>query len=161
MAQHTFRPALRTPRKRDGFALQEARQLLEAARGERLEPLFAFLLYSGLRPAEAFGLRWVDADMIAGTLSVRWGIGEINGTMVVGSPKNRRGRRTFALLPSALMALQRQQVQQQGERQRVGRVEKGLVFAATNGQPVHQSNVNRAFQRVRERAGVRNRPCTA
>ena len=75
-----------------------------------------------------------------------------------GLPKTERGSRTFALLPSALMAMQRQQVQQQVERQRTGWVEEGFVFAATNGHALHLSNVNRAFQRIRGRAGVRPLP---
>ena len=41
---------------------QQARALLDAANGERLEAAFVLLLCLGLRKGEAFSLRWADID---------------------------------------------------------------------------------------------------
>ncbi len=144
------RPAQRSPRKREGFSLAEARGILEAAQGERLEPLFAFLLHSGLRPAEALGLHWSDVDMESGYLSVRRDMVEVGGTMVVGRPKTQRSARTFVMLPQAVADLRRQQAVQ-------GRA-ADLVFPADNGHALRTSNMDRVFRRIRDRAGVRPLP---
>src|SRR5207248_5063687 len=50
---------------------QEARRLLDAARGDRLEALYSVALALGLRQGEALGLKWSDIDMDAGVLRIR------------------------------------------------------------------------------------------
>jgi len=154
------RPAQRSPQKRAGFTLDEARRILEAAQGERLEPLFAFLLHSGLRTAEALGLRWEDVDMDAGALTVKRDMVQVGGVMVAGKPKTPRSARTFAMLPQAVADLRRQKAQQAQERLHAGGdwTDEGLVFAAENGRALRLSNVDRAFRRIRKRAGVRPLP---
>ena len=152
------RPAQRAPRKRTGFTLEEARRVLEAAKGERLEPLFAFVLHTGLRDSEALGLRWSDVNLERGTLTVTRGMVEVNGAMVAGRTKTAKSARTFALIPQALADLQRQRSQQTQERLHAGWADLDLIFAAENGRPLRTSNVDRAFRRVRERAGVPDLP---
>jgi hypothetical protein len=41
----------------------EARVFLEAARGDRFEPLYVLAITTGLRRGELLGLRWDDADL--------------------------------------------------------------------------------------------------
>lgn len=64
---------------------------------------FVFQLYTGLRPQELMALMWEDVDFERGTLRVErasiWEEGIFTG---FGPPKNRRGKRTFKLTPSAL-----------------------------------------------------------
>lgn len=50
---------------------EQARRLLEAARGDRLEALYVLVVHCGLRQGELLGLRWEDVDLEAGTLHVR------------------------------------------------------------------------------------------
>ena len=50
------------------LAPEEARIVLEAAKGHRLEALFTVALFLGLRQGEILGLRWADVDLEAGTL---------------------------------------------------------------------------------------------
>jgi len=50
---------------------EQARALLEAARGQRLSALVSVATALGLRLGEALGLRWQDVDLEAGVLSVR------------------------------------------------------------------------------------------
>lgn len=132
------RPAQRTRVKRAGFTLQQAQAILHTAQGERLEVLFAFVLHSGLRVAEALGLRWADVDSGSATLSVRQDMVYVNGRMVPGKPKNDRSARTFALLPHAVEDLKRQKAHQGRERLHTGETwqDGDLVFAARDGAPL-------------------------
>lgn len=157
------RPALRTRRKRDGFTLQEAQAIIAAAHGERLEPLFAFVLHSGLRVAEVLGLRWTDCslDTDRPTLSVRQDMVAVPGRgMVAGPTKTGRSARTFVMLPHAAHDLKQQRAKQHKDRREAAErwQDTGLVFTAKEGGPLTTSNVDRAFRRVRELAGVRNLP---
>ena len=117
-----------------------------------------------MRIGEALGLRWSDVDLEDGILSIRQNIDAVGSAMVAGRPKktSRSGRtdrsaRTFALLPQAVEDLKRQRAHQ---RLRAGDTwqDQGLVFAADNGNPLRVSSIDRAFERVRERAGVRPLP---
>jgi len=64
--------AIRRPAvdRRDAAYLtaDDAHRLLEALRGDRLEPLFRLMLATGLRRGEALGLHWSDIDLDAGQL---------------------------------------------------------------------------------------------
>jgi integrase len=154
------RPALRTPRKRDGFTLAEARAILAAAEGEGLAPLFAFVLYTGLRLGEALGLRWADVDTEAARVTVRHNRVLVGSRMVEGSPKRERSARTMALLGGAVEALRRQKALQAEARLAAGEVwrDEDRVFATRDGGGLNASNVDRAFRRIRERASVRGLP---
>lgn len=52
------------------FTLAEQTKLLDAARGERLYPLFAAALGTGLRLSELLGLRCEDVDLASGRVRV-------------------------------------------------------------------------------------------
>ena len=47
---------------------------LQALKGERLENLFQFQLWTGLRPGEICALRWSDIDWQNGTVTIQSGI---------------------------------------------------------------------------------------
>jgi integrase len=154
------RPALRTPRKREGLTLAEAHAVLAAAEGEALAPLFAFVLYSGLRLGEALALRWADVDLEARRVIVRRNRVIVGGRMVEGSPKRERSARTIALLGGAVEALRRQRALQAATRLAAGDAwrDEDRVFSTGTGHGLDGGNVERAFRRVRERAGVRRLP---
>ncbi len=48
----------------------EARQMVSALKGDRLEALYTLTLTVGLRQGEALGLRWSDVDFEASTITV-------------------------------------------------------------------------------------------
>jgi len=56
---------------------EESAGLLDAARGDEFEHLFTTMLATGLRPAEARGLRWSDVQLAAPALKVRQQIVEL------------------------------------------------------------------------------------
>lgn len=62
---------------------EQARALLAAAKGHRLAALVSVATALGLRLGEALGLRWVDVDFKAGTLSVRQALERSGGDSAV------------------------------------------------------------------------------
>jgi integrase len=154
------RPALRSPNKRAGFTLQEAQKILAAAEGEGLAPLFRFMLYTGLRLGEALGLRWDSVDLAGARVTVRTSRVGVGSKMVEGAPKAQRSVRTMALLSGATDALRAQRSQQAEARLAAGPAwrDEGLIFTTRTGAGLSGNNVDRAFRRVRDRAGVRTLP---
>jgi hypothetical protein len=63
-------PRVRRPETKS-LTFDQARSLLEAVRGDRLEALYTVALTIGLRQGEALGLHWQDVDLGARTLTVR------------------------------------------------------------------------------------------
>ena len=84
----------------------EARRLLEAARGDRLEALYSVALALGVRQGEALGLKWGDVDLDAAVLRVRRASQRIphHGTQLVET-KTVRSRRTLVMPPIVITAL--------------------------------------------------------
>ena len=154
------RPALRASRKREGFTLGEARAILAASESEGLAPLFEFVLYTGLRLGEALGLRWSDVDWEAGRIAVRHNRVPVGGHMIEGSPKVEKSVRTMALLAAAMDVLRRQRALQDGARIAAAKDwrDDGWVFTTRTGGGLDASNAERAFRRIRKRAGVRELP---
>jgi integrase len=93
----------------------EARAVLEAVEGWRLEAVIVLMLTSGLRIGEALGLRWIDLSgdqlSIAGTLASKPSL------HYKPEPKTAESRRTVALSQRALAALEAHRERQELERQ--------------------------------------------
>ena len=121
----------------------QARALLDAARGTRLEALYVLAVHTGMRQGELLALRWDDVDLDAGVLRVR-------GT------KTARSRRSVKLSRTALQALQSHLERQLAEIDRASSSwrENGLVFATHTGTPMDRHNLLRQFRRLLEEAGL-------
>ncbi len=119
----------------------EARTLLKAARGDRLEALYVLAVHTGMRQGELLGLKWDDVDLDTGVLRVR-------GTKTV------RSRRSVKLSQTALRALHGHLQRQLGEIDRAGSSwqENGLVFATYTGTPMDRHNLLRQFKRLLKEA---------
>ncbi len=53
------------------LSAEEAKRLLEAARGDRLEALYVLAISTGMRRGELLGLRWEDVNLERGMLHIR------------------------------------------------------------------------------------------
>jgi integrase len=147
------------------FDVDEARQLLAAAEGDRLHALWTVALGIGLRKGEALGLRWIDVDLDGGWLHVRQSLqrqapkeGAVRaGSLVLVAPKTQRSVRKVPLPPVCASALRAHRRRQVAERLEAGPYwqDTGLVFTTTLGTPIDPRNVNRWFDQLCERAGVR------
>jgi len=138
---------------------EEARQLLDAARGNRLEALYVLALTTGLRRGELLGLRWQDVDLDARVLSVRRSlqIGE-DGRWRSGDPKTKRSRRPVLLVDMAVDALMRHRERQDRERDTAGELwrDPELVFVNTVGGLIQADDfLKRHFYPLLKRAELR------
>jgi integrase len=137
----------------------EARIVLEAAKGHRLEALFTVALFLGLRQGEILGLRWADVDLEAGTLSVTQALQRVDGTLILKAPKTEKSRRRLTLPATVAAALRAHRDRQTFERQAVGDhwIESGLVFTTTIGTPIDPRNALRNWQKLLGHAGLPRR----
>jgi len=148
-------------RQREMTALTPAEcgKLREALVSDRLEALFLLLLGTGLRPGEAFALRWDALNLDAGWLRVERTLGRKGKGQPwsFDEPKTPKSRRTVTLPPSVTRALLAHRAAQAEERLKAGSeyADLGLVFATPFGQPLDERNVvNRHFKPALARAGL-------
>ena len=131
---------------RAAFTEDEAQRLLGAARAHE-RPLIGLFCFTGMRPGEAYALRWQDVDLTAGsaTIARTW---DWRGKTFT-PPKTAAGKRTVALSGWLVEQLQAHKV-------RSGGAADALVFATRTGQPMNPSNVRRyIWTKLVKRAGVR------
>jgi integrase len=115
-------PGTPRPKVDDTMTLDEARQLLAATEGDRLQAMWVLILALGLRKGEALALRWDVVDLEEGTLRVEASLDRVAGEgLVVGAPKTDRSRRTVYLPGTAIAALRAHRARQAAERLRRGR----------------------------------------
>jgi integrase len=86
----TVRPPRPAPRKMCPLTSEEARRLLQAARGNGLEALYVLAVTTGMRQGELLALRWQDVDMKNGTVSIRRTLTRNGGNIEMGNPRPRR-----------------------------------------------------------------------
>lgn len=119
-----FKPEVITP--------DDARRILKAFRGSRLEPLVMFAVATGLRQGEMLALKWSDIDLERGTLTVRHTVEEHGrGVRILTRPKTEKAQRTLALGSLALRALDLSRAQAEQDRLLAGDAWQGgeCVFA--------------------------------
>ncbi len=127
---------------------EQARAILAAVQGDRLEALVTLTLATGLRQGEALALRWSDVDLDAGSLTVRRTLQRLRGEVRFDEPKTARSRRTVALPPTVAATLRAHRIRQVEERLWAGSrwQEHGLIFTSSIGTPMMGGDVTKRFQ---------------
>jgi len=142
------------------FTPDEARTLLKAVKGDRLEALYSVALTMGLRQGEALGLCWEDVDLDLGYVRISKQLQRIDGTPKLVAPKTERSRRTLAMPPMIATTLREHFVRQQQERVSAGAspaAPSAFVFSTVAGLPLDGTAVTKEFHRVLDRAGLPQR----
>jgi integrase len=141
------------------LTVEEVGRLLEAARGDRLEPLIVLMLGTGLRRGEALALHWSDTDLSHGHVRVRWTLSRVDRQLIFDEPKTERSRRFVPLPQPVAETLKRHRATQLAERlaalawtPREGH--EDLVFPTHIGTPTDPRNALRAFDSIARRAGL-------
>jgi integrase len=136
----------------------QARQLLEAIRGDRLEALYVVALGVGLRQGEILGLAWTDVDFAAATISVRHALQRVGGRLDLVEPKSATSHRVVALPVIAVDALRAHRNRQREDRLLAGsrwrEDPRGFVFTTTVGTPLDGIAVTRRFQALLAAVGL-------
>jgi integrase len=142
----------------DPLDQEEARRLLTAACGDRLEALYVLALNTGMRQGELLALKWEDVDLERGVLRVRRTLSRRNNVYVLDEPKTKKSRRTIRLTAGAATALEVHISRQLEGMERMGSLYQpgGLVFATTTGTIINPSNLrNRSFKPLLKHAKLR------
>lgn len=134
----------------------QVRQFLLGMREHRLYAAYHLAATTGMRRGEVLGLRWEDIDFAERRLAVRQTVLTVDYKIVLGTPKTARGRRSVALDPETVAALQRHRRLQAQERERLGNstVNHDLVFARETGAPVHPDYFSQCFDRSVKRLAL-------
>jgi integrase len=155
----------------DVYTPDEARQLLDAVRGHRLEALFTVAVAIALRMGECLGLQWSDVNFDRRLLTVRHSLqrlkrvrrgdvvqeGEAKTERLLGQPKGKKIK--SIRLPAVVVdALRQHHAHQQEERALAGTKWKGdgrYVFTSTVGTPLETRRLDRIFKDLCDVAGLR------
>jgi integrase len=130
-------PKVITPEMRPLSPIQ-ARTLLQAASGNRLEALYVLAVTTGMRQGELLGLGWEDVDLESSTVRVRRTLTLAKGGPRLTEPKSPKSRRSIRLTTGAVDTLERHRERQEAERTARGDGWNawGLVFCTRRGTPI-------------------------
>jgi integrase len=150
------KPRMETPEMKT-LSPEQARILLDAASGDRLEGLWVLALNSGARQGELLALKWRDVDLDRGTIQIRASLQRVRGRYIFTEPKTARSRRQILVTESVTAALRRHRAAQLEERLQAGGAwqDNDLVFSDRYGQPILATELTRgAFYPLLARAGL-------
>jgi integrase len=144
---------------RKPFSRDEIKRLLEAAKTHRtlykMHDFCMTILYLGLRPSEAIGLRWQDVDLVRGEVTIeqslaRNGQGQSGGSSRVRKPTKTGTIRTLGL-PNSLLTMLR-------GRAAANHAPKDLIFLSPQGCPIDDHNFSqKTWKKLCTLAGVPHR----
>jgi integrase len=136
----------------------QARILLEAARGVKLEALYVLALTTGMRQGEILGLMWEDIDMEAATVQVRRTLSTAMGEgFSFNAPKTSKSRRSIRIPKLALHCLRRRRTSQLEERMKNAGLweDHDLVFTTRFGTPIARASlITHSFKPLLRRADL-------
>jgi len=133
---------------------EKATRFLLAARQHRWSALWHLLLDAGLRPGEAFALKWAQVDLDAKLIKVRATLtrtqrDDRKESWKLTKPKTKRSVRDVPISDATITELRRWRKQQAADRLLIGPEwqDYGFVFTTQEGTPLG-NNVHRQFARL-------------
>ncbi len=139
------------------LTVDQARTLLEVARGSRLDVLLLVALTTGMRRGELLALRWDSVDFEKRVLYVRRTVTWISEFGYVESePKTKASRRKIALPDVVIEALKEHQERQKQARIEAGDKwqEQGIVFCNIYGGFFNPGHAWYLFKKLLRKAGL-------
>jgi len=135
------------------LGVADAKAVLEAVRGDRLEALYTVSLACGLRQGEALALDWAAVDLDSGAIRVARSLERLDGQWHFSEPKTRSARRVVPLPEPVTVALRGHRSRQLQERLQAGPAWEGerwgaLVFVTETGSPLSGSHVLRRLRKL-------------
>lgn len=148
-------------KRSQGRALSEdeANQLFEAAKKDRLGTLWMLLLSLGLRRGEALALRWSDYDRKANTLSITRNRKKEGSKVVFGDLKTAASRRVIPLPDFLIEALDAHRKTQMAEKEYllslgVKWANPEAMFTTVWGYYLDPDNASKLFKSVAKTSGI-------
>ncbi len=143
--------------QRPFLTIEQAAVFLDYAKKDSYYPVLAFLLLTGTRPEEAFGLKWTDVDFDNGTLAIVRSLQRTpGGGWEYGELKTTSSRRNLDLSPTLADILRNHKREQAKARLVMGAewINNDLVFVNQLGNPIDPSRVRKHLAKVLEAAGL-------
>lgn len=136
---------------------EQARMLLEVARGHRLEALLTLAITTGMRRGELLALRWQDLNFDHKSLQILRALNRLVGYgFVETEPKTSKSRRKI-ILPDLVIDLLKQHRAHQLEERLMAGVrwhDQDLVFCNTHGGFLQADRLREMLQRLLKEAGL-------
>lgn len=147
------------PKRREAqpLTLEQARHLLDAAKGHRLEGILTLAVATGMRIGELSALRWQNVNLEENSLQVLRTVTRIGGYGYVESePKTAKGRRNVMLPSFVVEVLKRHRTRQLEIRLKIGSAwrDRDLVFPNTHGDFQNPDYLLDMFYKLLEHAGL-------
>ena len=138
------------------YTTEQARELLEAIRGDPIEPAVYLGLYLGLRRSEVIGLRWKDIDFVNDIVSIRNTVVQFNTVSEDEKTKSKTSRRDL-FLPRGLkeyLSSYRNDVEAFKKSCGISFSEESHVCEWKDGEPYKPAYISKHFKIVLEKAGL-------
>lgn len=122
-----------------------------------IEPIVLIAATMGLRQQEILGLQGDNLDLENGIIHVRTALIRYKGNFYLKGLKSPRHRRDLRMPQLVIDAIERWLAKQEDMAAKLGPLwlnEWNLVFTNEAGQPLHPSNITRAFQVLLSQAGL-------
>ena len=122
----------------------------ESSCDEDLKRIFLFLLLTGMRCGECFGLSWDDVDFENMTISIRHTLNDIGGKHSLTAPKTRKSIRTICMneTTAAILKEQREYVNQMKAALGSEYTHSEMVFPSAKGNYRDRSSVLTSLKRM-------------
>lgn len=131
----------------------QAQRFLDALAGHRMEPLFWTLILTGIREAEAIGLRIESVDLDNGTMRINTQIQRV-GKRFQATPTKGSSDAVLSI-PSVLIPILRAHLDRLAEERTYEKwQEQGLLFPNETGGALHASYVYKQFKAALRRAEI-------
>lgn len=132
----------------------QARAFLHSQEGDRLYPLWAFLLGSGLRIGELVWLRWPNVDLDRQHARIIEFASTLGWDLVESQGKSRTATRTIDLDQALVAILRQQRESQQFEARRADYGASDFVFTKPAGGSYHPQTLSKTLVRLSEQTGL-------
>ncbi len=139
------------------LAKEQAKQLLDVAKGGPLEGLITLAVAIGMRRGELLGLRWHDINFQEGSLQVRHTMDRAGKYGIIeGDPRTEKSKRKIFLPQFVLDALKIQRIRQGEMREAAGASwqERDIVFSNDGGGFIEPTDLGRKFKRLLKDASL-------
>ena len=133
------------------LTVEQVGAFLMAVEGSPWKALYHVLLNTGLRPGEAFALKWRYVDLAAGQLTVRYAVTyDEDRKPVLRDPKTAKSRRRVSFTPDLARVL----LEHRDATKDIANPQ-GLVFPTVDGRLIHPNHWSKVdFKNALERAGI-------
>ena len=128
--------------------IEGARQINNEFMRNMMPEILSFMVKTGLRQGEVFGLKWEDVDFKNSCVFIRRSLAHVVGRgAVFQEPKTKNSRRRVLLMPEDVQSLKEYREWQKNYADELGDkfARNGLIFTSPFGEPISPTNFSRRY----------------